>query len=123
MAGMRRHCSTRHATSFVVRLKFVLAAFDVARRRAKAWVRRGVRCDACVRVGLVFFGLGDFQSEGDFLGAGLPGGIDGGEQRNDNHDGQDIVDALINIRDVGAEGVAEQDHAPDPEKSADDVEE
>src|SRR5271156_4644272 len=59
----------------------------------------------------------------DFAGTGLPCGNNGGEQRKKNHCGDYVVDALVNIGHVGAQRVAQQDHAPNPEESADDVEE
>jgi hypothetical protein len=50
----------------------------------------------------VVIGFGLLRSGGAFASAGFPGGIDCGEQGDENHDGDYIVDTLVNIGDGAA---------------------
>jgi hypothetical protein len=74
---------------------------EVPVEHGSGWAQ-GVAVSTAISLRLLVFGSGSFEGEGGFAGAGLPCGDDGGEQRDNNHHGQDVMDAFINIGHVRA---------------------
>src|ERR1700723_2145745 len=81
------------------------------------WAYRSARRSASA----FLIGLRHFDRRRISSRVGSPCRDAGGNKGDNDHGGDDVVDALVDVGHAAAERVAEQDHAPDPEKTTEDV--
>src|ERR1700730_14078587 len=69
----------------------------------------------------MLFGIGPLDRRAGLVFARFPGVISGGHEGENNHGGNDVMDALVDVRHRPPERIAEQDHAPHPAESSADI--